>query len=65
MSNKTFTMIEPDAVANGHTGAILDQIIKAGLPLKRLNGPGLPLPRPVNFMPFTKKGPFTASWLRL
>ena len=30
MSNKTFTMIKPDAVANGHTGAILDQIIKSG-----------------------------------
>lgn len=30
MSNKTFTMIKPDAFANGHSGAILDQIIKAG-----------------------------------
>lgn len=28
--NKTFTMIKPDAVANGHSGAILDQIIKGG-----------------------------------
>jgi nucleoside-diphosphate kinase len=28
--NKTFTMIKPDAVANGHIGAILDQIIKGG-----------------------------------
>lgn len=28
--NKTFTMIKPDAVRNGHIGAILDQIIKAG-----------------------------------
>jgi len=31
--NKTFTMIKPDAVGNGHTGAILDQIIKAGFKL--------------------------------
>jgi nucleoside-diphosphate kinase len=29
-TNKTFTMIKPDAVANGHTGAILDHIIKGG-----------------------------------
>lgn len=29
-TNKTFTMIKPDAVASGHIGAILDQIIKAG-----------------------------------
>lgn len=30
MSNKTFTMIKPDGIANGHAGAILDKIIKAG-----------------------------------
>lgn len=30
ITNQTFTMIKPDAVANGHAGAILDQIIKAG-----------------------------------
>jgi len=29
-TNKTFTMIKPDAVANGHIGAILDHIIKGG-----------------------------------
>jgi len=29
-SNKTFTMIKPDAVANGHIGGILDKIIKSG-----------------------------------
>ncbi|MFT6849714.1 MAG: nucleoside-diphosphate kinase [Sphingobacteriales bacterium] len=29
-TNRTFTMIKPDAVAAGHTGAILDRIIKAG-----------------------------------
>lgn len=30
MTNRTFTMIKPDAVANGNTGAILDVIIKGG-----------------------------------
>lgn len=29
-TNRTFTMIKPDAVANGHTGAILNDIISAG-----------------------------------
>lgn len=29
-TNRTFTMIKPDAVENGHAGAILDDIIKAG-----------------------------------
>lgn len=29
-SNRTFTMIKPDAVSNGHIGAILNQINEAG-----------------------------------
>ncbi len=29
-TNRTFTMIKPDAVKNGHTGAILNDIIKGG-----------------------------------
>src|ERR1700744_4484830 len=29
-TNRTFTMIKPDAVANGHIGGILDKIIKDG-----------------------------------
>ncbi|MDP4129886.1 MAG: nucleoside-diphosphate kinase [Bacteroidota bacterium] len=36
MSNRTFTMIKPDAFANGHSGAILDIIIKAGFRLVAL-----------------------------
>lgn len=30
MTNRTFTMIKPDAFAAGHAGAILDRIIKEG-----------------------------------
>ena len=30
MSNRTFTMIKPDATEKGHTGAILSQINEAG-----------------------------------
>ncbi|QCX00490.1 nucleoside-diphosphate kinase [Aggregatimonas sangjinii] len=30
MTNRTFTMIKPDAVENGHIGAILDKITSAG-----------------------------------
>ena len=33
MSNRTFTMIKPDAFGNGHSGAILDVILKAGFKL--------------------------------
>jgi nucleoside-diphosphate kinase len=33
MSNRTFTMVKPDAFANGHAGAIMDIILKAGFRL--------------------------------
>lgn len=36
MSNRTFTMVKPDATAKGYTGAILDQIIKGGFSIKAL-----------------------------
>lgn len=36
MSNQTFTMIKPDATGKGYTGAILDQIIKAGFTVKAM-----------------------------
>ncbi|MCZ2128886.1 MAG: nucleoside-diphosphate kinase [Bacteroidia bacterium] len=35
-TNQTFTMIKPDAVSNGHTGKILDQIITAGFKIKAM-----------------------------
>lgn len=36
MSNRTFTMIKPDAMKNGHAGAILNHIAKAGFTIKAL-----------------------------
>jgi nucleoside-diphosphate kinase len=30
MTNRTFTMIKPDAFSKGHSGAIIDKIIQAG-----------------------------------
>ena len=36
MTNRTFTMIKPDAVANGHAGKILDHIISAGFKVKAM-----------------------------
>ncbi|MVZ63839.1 nucleoside-diphosphate kinase [Sphingobacterium humi] len=35
-TNKTFTMIKPDAVANGYIGAILNDIIKDGFQIKAM-----------------------------
>ena len=36
MSNRTFTMIKPDAVHNGHVGAILEKITAAGFVIRAL-----------------------------
>lgn len=36
MSNRTFTMIKPDAMKNGHAGAIIDRIIKEGFKIVAL-----------------------------
>ncbi len=36
MSNITFTMIKPDAVANGHTGKVINDIIEGEFSLKAM-----------------------------
>lgn len=36
MSNRTFTMIKPDAFKKGFSGAILDRIVKEGFEIKAL-----------------------------
>lgn len=34
--NRTYTMIKPDAVANGHIGGIIDMILKDGFKIKAM-----------------------------
>lgn len=36
MSNITFTMIKPDAVSNGHTGKIINDILEGGFSIKAM-----------------------------
>jgi nucleoside-diphosphate kinase len=35
-TNRTFTMLKPDAIENGHAGKIIDMIIGAGFKIKAL-----------------------------
>lgn len=35
-TNRTFTMLKPDALENGHTGKIIDMIIQAGFQIKAM-----------------------------
>lgn len=56
--NKTFTMIKPDAVANGHTGAILDQIIKGGFKIIAMKYISLSIKTAGQFYEVHKQRPF-------
>lgn len=56
--NKTFTMIKPDAVANGHTGAILDQIIKGGFKIIAMKYLALSGEKAGQFYEIHKERPF-------
>lgn len=56
--NRTFTMIKPEAVENGHTGAILDKIIKAGFSIVSLKKTRLSSELAGKFYQVHKERPF-------
>ena len=58
MSNTTFTMIKPDATSKGYTGAILDQIIKAGFKVKAMKWTKLTAEQAGQFYEVHKERPF-------
>jgi nucleoside-diphosphate kinase len=58
MSNITFTMIKPDAVANGHTGKIIDQIIEAGFTIRAMKYTKLSVETAGAFYNIHKERPF-------
>jgi nucleoside-diphosphate kinase len=57
-NNRTFTMIKPDAVANGHIGAILDQITKNGFKIIALKYTALSPEKAGEFYAVHKERPF-------
>ena len=58
MSNKTFTMIKPDAMKNGHAGAIIDRIIKEGFRIVALKLTKLSREKAGEFYDIHKERPF-------
>jgi len=58
MSNRTFTMIKPDAMKNGHGGAILDRIIKEGFRVVSLKMTKLSVEKAGEFYAVHKERPF-------
>ena len=58
MSNRTFTIIKPDAMSSGHAGAILDQIIRTGYRFKALKMTKLTPEKAGEFYAIHKERPF-------
>lgn len=57
-TNRTFTMIKPDAVANGHAGKILDHIIQAGFKVVALKYTRLSTEKAGEFYGIHRERPF-------
>ena len=58
MTNLTFTMITPDAMKNGHAGAILDRISKEGFRIVALKMTKLSAEKAGEFYAVHKERPF-------
>lgn len=58
MTNRTFTMIKPDAMKNGHAGAIIDRIIKEGYRIVALKLTHLSREKAGQFYEIHKERPF-------
>ena len=58
MSNRTFTMIKPDAMKNGHAGLILDRIIKEGYKIIAMKLTRLTAEKAGEFYAIHKERPF-------
>lgn len=58
MSNRTFTMIKPDAMKRGYAGAILDRFIKEGYKLVALKMTKLSADNAGEFYAIHKERPF-------
>jgi nucleoside-diphosphate kinase len=57
-TNRTFTMIKPDAVAAGHIGGILDMITKGGFKIVALKYTALSAEKAGQFYEVHKERPF-------
>ena len=57
-TNRTFTMIKPDAVENGHIGAILEKITSAGFKIAAMKYTQLSLRDAQEFYGVHKERPF-------
>ena len=57
-TNRTFTMIKPDAIENGHMGKIIDMIINAGFKIKAMKYTTLSVAQAQEFYAVHSERPF-------
>lgn len=58
MTNRTFTMVKPDAITKGFTGAIIDRMLKAGFSIKAMKWTKLTKEQAGAFYAVHKERPF-------
>lgn len=58
MAQRTFSIVKPDAVRNGHTGAILAEIAKAGFRIVSIRKQSISKPQAEGFYYVHKERPF-------
>ena len=64
MSNRTFTMIKPDAVEHGHIGSILEKINSAGFKIIAMKYTKLSLEKAEKFYEVHKERPFYSELIQ-
>jgi len=57
-TNRTFTMLKPDAIENGHMGKIIDMIINAGFHIKAMKYTSLSVAEAQEFYAVHSERPF-------
>ena len=57
-TNRTFTMLKPDALENGHMGKIIDMIINAGFQIKAMKYTSLSVAQAQEFYAVHSERPF-------
>ena len=57
-TNRTFTMLKPDAIENGHMGKIIDMIINAGFQIKAMKYTKLSVAQAQEFYAVHSERPF-------
>ena len=58
MGNITFTMLKPDSIKNGNTGAIIDKIVKSGFKIKAMKFTKMTNKKASDFYAIHKERPF-------